>query len=116
MNWFKNAANIDWQGKEFHHLINVMKFEIDNFPNLSLDESRGAIQPEKLGFYIIRDNGEEYYFAIQKMGENIRTTIITKPLRQMGTNTYNTNDNSPYEIIENGLIIINNDINKGLNL
>lgn len=115
MNWFKSATNLDWQGKEFYHLANVMKFEIDSFPDLSIDEYRGELKPDKIGFYIIKDDGKEYYFVLQKTGDDIRTNIITKPLQVIGSDTYNISQYTPQQIIESGLIIINNNFGEGTN-
>ena len=114
MNWFKNANVLAWQGKEFYHLVNVMKFEIDSFPRLTLDEGRGHVSPTMLTFYIVRDDGKEYVFAVRKSADSVSTNITTKPdNRILGTNTYAIAQYTPQQIIENGLTVINNDYGEG---
>jgi len=109
MNWFKNAIDTEWQQKGIYHFLNVMKFEIDSFPNLSLDSTNGVAGSDRVGFSISRNGENEYSFTIRMNGNNIDTIITAKPLRSLGAKSYDATSTTPQQIVDDGLATINND-------
>jgi len=108
MNGLKNAIDLGWQRKGIYHFLNVMKFEINNFSDLSLNSNKSNIAPGRVSFVIIRDDNQ-YRFAIKINRNNIDTFIFDRSFRSLGVSSYNASKVTPQQIIEEGLVKINND-------
>lgn len=117
MNWFKSAKEFDWGWEEFGHLLNVMRFEIDNFPRLIINENKeGLTSLHKIGFYINRDDGKEYHFALERVKNQIKTYVALADLSKIiNHNFYEISQYTPQQIINEGLITINNDSGNDFN-
>jgi hypothetical protein len=114
LNWFKIAIDPNWINKGFNHFINIMKFEIENFPRLQIlpDRDKENINEYRIGFYILRDDNQEYYFRLQREKNRVRSVITSKPTRHIFSNEYDISVSTPYQIIEEGLLSINKDISE----
>jgi len=117
MSWFKNAIRFNWEEGVPYHLSRVMEFEIDNFPRLTINKNKKSPETlSKIGFYIIRDDGKEYHFVLEGKGDKLKTYIgIEGTGNFVPSNLYNISKSSPLQIIENGLMAINNDLSNNFN-
>ena len=108
MNWYKLAIDDNWLSKGIYHFLNAIKFEIDSFPDLSLDNNSGGSSPDRISFIILKNNGSEYNFTIKRNGNQISSIVYANPTKFVGSESYNELSSDPQQIIRDGLIMIDN--------
>jgi len=111
MNWYKSAIDLGWQDKGLYHFLNIMKLEIDSFPSLSYDNSRGSVGSNNINFKILKDDGTTYNLAIRMNANNIEVSIIAAPMRNIDFKSYDAYQVEPQQIIRDSLVSIDNDYN-----
>ena len=108
MSWFKKSIN--WQGQEMYHLENVMRFDIDTFPRLSLGRE-GSVSSNIIGFNIQRDDGKMYSLSFRRNNGKI-DSLIRESERIVHSKRYDISMTDPKQVIEESLVTINNDLSE----
>lgn len=106
MNWFRKIANMN---NLLYHILNIFKFQVDNYNYLSFDAKNTDVAGTFVTFIINTDFNNKYEVRLQNKGRFLNV-IISSDNKVVLTKRYNVND--PYFVVNDILQTIDNDITR----
>jgi len=115
MNWFKSSE--DWEEKKLFHLINVIKFQIDNYEGMQFHPlSVSAPTPTRANFTVVTKYNSIYTVSMRVTNTVLDIIVhLQEPFSMVGSKQLDI-DTSPYVVAEECLSLINDHINQTVSM